>query len=327
MFCIQCEQTMRTPAGDGCAYAQGMCGKTAETSDLQDLLVAVLQGLSAWALQARSLGIIDHEVDSFAPRAFFSTLTNVNFDSRRIVDYAVEAIALRDRLQQRCADAGGSRLLDHPLASLALASHEIAGLQQQAAQFALNVAGVNADILGLRLLCLYGLKGAAAYMEHAHVHGRFDNDIYAEYHQIMAWLGTQPSEMADLVSCAMQIGKMNFTIMGMLDEAQTTAYGDPQPVTVNVRPVAGKAILISGHDLKDLQILLEQTAGRGINIFTHGEMLPAHGYPALKKYPHLAGNYGSGWQNQQTEFARFPGPIVMTSNCIIDPLVLSLIHI
>lgn len=321
MFCIQCEQTMRTPAGDGCAYAQGMCGKTAETSDLQDLLVAVLQGLSAWALQARSLGIIDHEVDSFAPRAFFSTLTNVNFDSARIVDFAFEAIALRDSLQQRCIAAGGSQDLDHPLAALTLTSHEMAGLQQQAAQFALNDSGVDADILGLRLLCLYGLKGAAAYMEHAHVHGRFDNAIYAEYHQIMAWLGTQPSVMADLVACAMQIGKMNFTIMGMLDEAQTTVYGDPQPVTVNVRPVAGKAILISGHDLKDLQLLLEQTVGTGINVFTHGEMLPAHGYPELKKYPHLVGNYGSGWQNQQSEFARFPGPIVMTSNCIIDPLV------
>ncbi len=321
MFCIQCEQTMRTPVGDGCAYAQGMCGKTAETSDLQDLLVAVLQGLSAWALQARSLGIIDHEVDNFAPRAFFSTLTNVNFDSARIVDYAFEAIALRDRLQQRCVQRGGSLLLDHPLAALNLASHEIAGLQQQAAQFALNEGGADADTLGLRLLCLYGLKGAAAYMEHAHVHNRFDNAIYAEYHQIMAWLGTNPSATHDLVACAMQIGKMNFTIMGMLDEAQTTVYGDPQPVTVNVRPVAGKAILISGHDLKDLQFLLEQTAGRGINVFTHGEMLPAHGYPELKKYPHLVGNYGSGWQNQQTEFARFPGPIVMTSNCIIDPLV------
>lgn len=312
---------MRTPAGDGCAYAQGMCGKTAETSDLQDLLVAVLQGLSAWALQARSLGIIDHEVDSFAPRAFFSTLTNVNFDSARIVDYAFDALALRQRLQQRCHAAGGSLTLDHPLAALALNNRDPAALQQQAADFALNDSSADADTLGLRLLCLYGLKGAAAYMEHAHVHGRFDNDVYADYHRIMAWLGTHPCDTAELVNCAMQIGKMNFSIMGMLDEAQTTTYGDPQPVTVNVRPVAGKAILISGHDLKDLATLLEQTAGKGINVFTHGEMLPAHGYPELKKYPHLVGNYGSGWQNQQAEFARFPGPIVMTSNCIIDPAV------
>lgn len=321
MFCIQCEQTMRTPVGNGCAYAQGMCGKTAETSDLQDLLVAVLQGLSAWALEARSLGIIDHQVDSFAPRAFFSTLTNVNFDSRRIVDYAFEAIRLRENLRQRCALIAGHAAPLHPLANLNLESHDIPALQQQAAQFALRDSKTNADILGLRLLCLYGLKGAAAYMEHAHVHGRFDNDVYAQYHQIMAWLGTLPIDSAKLVDCAMQIGKMNFTIMAMLDEAQTSVYGDPQPTTVNVRPVAGKAILISGHDLKDLQMLLEQTAESGINVYTHGEMLPAHGYPELKKYPHLVGNYGSGWQNQQSEFARFPGPVIMTSNCIIDPTV------
>ena len=319
MFCIQCEQTMRTPAGNGCAWAQGMCGKTAETSDLQDLLVAVLQGLSAWALEARRLGIIDHDTDSFAPRAFFSTLTNVNFDSQRIISYAVEALRLRDDLRQRCLLITGHTDPLHPLAHLHLNSTDVSELQQQAAQFALRDQNTSPDTLGLRLLCLYGLKGAAAYMEHAHVHGRFDNDVYTQYHKIMAWLGTQPNDHEKLLDCAMQIGKMNFTIMAMLDEAQTTVYGNPHPTTVNVRPLAGKAILISGHDLKDLQHLLEQTAGRGINVYTHGEMLPAHGYPELKKYPHLVGNYGSGWQNQQTEFARFPGPIIMTSNCIIDP--------
>ncbi|QHM70451.1 hydroxylamine reductase [Mixta intestinalis] len=320
MFCIQCEQTIRTPAGNGCAWAQGMCGKTAQTSDLQDLLIAVLQSLSAWALHARTEGIIEHEIDSFAPRAFFSTLTNVNFDSSRIIDFAFQAQIYRDRLKARCSLLGLTEP-EHPLANLTLNSNDAEILQQQAHAFALNAGEDHEDVVGLRLLCLYGLKGAAAYMEHAHVHGRYDNDIYKQYHQIMAWLGTRPNNIEELLAEAMHIGKMNFTIMEMLDEAQTTTYGDPQPVQVNVRPVAGKAILISGHDLKDLQLLLEQTEGTGINVYTHGEMLPAHGYPGLNKYPHLVGNYGSGWQNQQTEFARFPGPIVMTSNCIIDPTV------
>ena len=320
MFCIQCEQTIRTPAGNGCAWAQGMCGKTAQTSDLQDLLIAVLQSLSAWALHARTQGVIDHEIDSFAPRGFFSTLTNVNFDSDRIIDYAFQAQSYRDSLKARCALLGLTQP-EHPLADITLTSNDAEILQQQAQAFALNAGDDHEDIVGLRLLCLYGLKGAAAYMEHAHVHGRYDNDIYKQYHQIMAWLGTCPNNIEELLAEAMHIGKMNFAIMEMLDEAQTTTYGDPQPVQVNVRPVAGKAILISGHDLKDLQLLLEQTAGTGINVYTHGEMLPAHSYPGLNKYPHLVGNYGSGWQNQQTEFARFPGPIVMTSNCIIDPTV------
>ncbi|MGD8203665.1 hydroxylamine reductase [Pantoea sp. FN0305] len=318
MFCVQCEQTIRTPAGNGCAWAQGMCGKTAQTSDLQDLLIAVLQSLSAWALHARTDSIIDHEIDSFAPRAFFSTLTNVNFDSGRIIDYAIQAQRYRDDLKARCAVLGLGAP-QHPLSDLSLNGSDAEVLLQQAHAFALNAGDDHEDVVGLRLLCLYGLKGAAAYMEHAHVHGRYDNEIYHQYHQIMAWLGTRPNEIETLLAEAMHIGKMNFSIMAMLDEAQTTTYGDPQPVKVNVRPVAGKAILISGHDLKDLQLLLEQTVGTGINVYTHGEMLPAHGYPELNKYPHLVGNYGSGWQNQQSEFARFPGPIVMTSNCIIDP--------
>lgn len=323
MFCVQCEQTIRTPAGNGCAYAQGMCGKTAETSDLQDLLVAALQGLSAWALQARSLGIVDHEIDSFAPRAFFSTLTNVNFDSQRIIGYARETLLLRDSLAARCRLLDAGVRVDHPMAALQLAGDDMPALLQQAAQFALNSdkAEVGDDVHGLRMLCLYGLKGAAAYMEHAHVLGQFDEQLYADYHAFMAWLGTQPRDVDTLLNNAMGIGKMNFNVMAILDRGETQAYGDPQPSAVNVRPVAGKAILISGHDLKDLRMLLEQTEGQNVNVYTHGEMLPAHGYPELKKFKHLVGNYGSGWQNQQTEFAKFPGPIVMTSNCIIDPNV------
>ena len=323
MFCVQCEQTIRTPSANGCAYAQGMCGKTAETSDLQDLLIAVLHGLSAWAVQARALGLIDHETDSFAPRAFFATLTNVNFDSPRIVEYARQAIALRESLIARCRAIDPAVDIAHPLAHITLPALSPAGLQAEARRFALNLDrdAVGADIHGLRMLCLYGLKGAAAYMEHAHVLGQHNDDIYRQYHEIMAWLGTRPDRMENLLAQAMNIGKMNFAVLAMLDRAETGTYGNPRPTRVNVKPVAGKAILISGHDLRDLRLLLEQTEGTGINIYTHGEMLPAHGYPELNKFPHLAGNYGSGWQNQQTEFARFPGPVVMTSNCIIDPTV------
>lgn len=323
MYCVQCEQTIRTPAGNGCSFAQGMCGKTAETSDLQDLLVAALQGLSAWALKARELGIIDHNIDNFVPRAFFSTLTNVNFDSERIVGYAREALEMRDALMVACRAVDANAQVDHPLADLQLAGSDLTTLRKQAEEFALNndKAEIGDDVHGLRMLNLYGLKGAAAYMEHAHVLGQYSDDIYAEFHAYMAWLGTQPRDVDTLLNNAMGIGKMNFNVMAILDKGETDAYGHPTPTSVNVRPVAGKAILISGHDLKDLRMLLEQTEGTGVNVYTHGEMLPAHGYPELKKFKHLVGNYGSGWQNQQTEFAKFPGPILMTSNCIIDPNV------
>lgn len=323
MYCIQCEQTARTPVGNGCSYAQGMCGKTAETSDLQDLLVAVLQSLSAWALQARDLAIIDNEIDAFTAQAFFSTLTNVNFDSQRIIEYAQQAQQYRDDLIQRCRAVNFSIDVNHPLAHLKLNGSSIAELTKQAEDFALNIdrAEIGEDLHGVRMLCLYGLKGAAAYMEHAHVLGQFDNEVYRQFHHYMAWLGTQPSNLDELLTNAMGIGNMNFQVMALLDKGETAAFGNPVPATVNVKPVAGKCILISGHDLKDLKALLEQTEGTGINVYTHGEMLPAHGYPELKKYSHLVGNYGSGWQNQQKEFAKFPGPIVMTSNCIIDPNV------
>ncbi|TDQ57614.1 hydroxylamine reductase [Mesocricetibacter intestinalis] len=323
MYCVQCEQTMRTPVGNGCNYSQGMCGKTAETSDLQDLLIATLHSLSAWALQARDLGIVEHEIDAFSAKAFFATLTNVNFDSQRIIDYAKQTLNYRDQLIQRCRALNFSIDADHPLAHLTLNGDSIAALTEQAAEFALNTdrAESGEEVHGVRMLCLYGLKGAAAYMEHAHVLGKYDNEIYRQFHQFMAWLGTRPTDLNQLLETALAIGNMNFQVMALLDQGETEAFGNPTPATVNVKPVAGKCILISGHDLKDLKALLEQTEGTGINIYTHGEMLPAHGYPELKKYSHLVGNYGSGWQNQQKEFAKFPGPIVMTSNCIIDPNV------
>ncbi|MFQ2175249.1 hydroxylamine reductase [Aeromonas rivipollensis] len=322
MFCVQCEQTIRTPAGNGCAYAQGMCGKTAETSDLQDVLIYALQGLSAWALAAREHGVIDNEIDAFVPKAFFATLTNVNFDSARIVGYVNQALAHRQQLADRLA-ALAVQVSELPAAARFEPGAELLEQLAHAPQTAVNRGKneVNEDIMGLRLLCLYGLKGAAAYMEHARVLGQQDSAVAAEFHRIMSWLCTDPSDLDPLFKCAMEIGLLNFKIMEMLDLGETTAFGHPEPTQARVTPIPGKCILVSGHDMMDLKLILEQTAGTGINVYTHGEMLPALAYPFFKQYPHLVGNYGSAWQNQQKEFANFPGAVVMTSNCIIDPNV------
>ncbi|ENC6657463.1 hydroxylamine reductase [Aeromonas hydrophila] len=322
MFCVQCEQTIRTPAGNGCAYAQGMCGKTAETSDLQDVLIYTLQGLSAWALAAREHGIVDSEIDAFVPKAFFATLTNVNFDSARIVAYVNQALTYRQQLAAKLAPlAVQADAL--PTAARFEPGADLLAQLAQAPQTAVNRGKneVNEDIMGLRLLCLYGLKGAAAYMEHARVLDQQDTGVAAEFHRIMSWLGTDPSDLDPLFKCAMDIGLLNFKIMEMLDLGETTAFGHPEPTQVRVTPVPGKCILVSGHDMVDLKLILEQTKGTGIKVYTHGEMLPALAYPFFKQYPHLVGNYGSAWQNQQKEFANFPGAVVMTSNCIIDPNV------
>ena len=322
MFCVQCEQTIRTPAGNGCAYAQGMCGKTAETSDLQDVLIYTLQGLSAWALAAREHGIVDSEIDAFVPKAFFATLTNVNFDSARIVAYVNQALAYRQQLAAKLTPLAVQADTLPAAASFEPGADLLAQLAQ-APQTAVNRGKneVNEDIMGLRLLCLYGLKGAAAYMEHARVLDQQDAGVAAEFHRIMSWLGTDPCDLDPLFKCAMEIGLLNFKIMEMLDLGETTAFGHPEPTQVRVTPVPGKCILVSGHDMVDLKLILEQTRGTGINVYTHGEMLPALAYPFFKQYPHLVGNYGSAWQNQQKEFANFPGAVVMTSNCIIDPNV------
>ncbi|MBE3664438.1 hydroxylamine reductase [Vibrio navarrensis] len=326
MFCIQCEQTIQTPVVKGCSFAQGMCGKTAEVSELQDVLVYCLQGVSFWATQARRFNIINDEIDQWAPKAFFATLTNVNFDPERIL--ALTSTAEQYKTQLKNAVLSASALSSQALGelpkvadfALPSAAAEILAI---APQVAVNrgKGSVHEDVIGLRLLCLYGLKGAAAYMEHARVLEQTSAEIYAEYHEIMAWLGSDPDDLSALLDCSMRIGLMNYQVMAMLDHGETATFGHPQPTAVNVKPVKGKCILVSGHDLHDLEKILQQTQGTGINVYTNGEMLPAHGYPELHKYPHLVGNYGSAWQNQQKEFANFPGAIVMTSNCLLSPNV------
>nr|WP_086940492.1 hydroxylamine reductase [Thaumasiovibrio occultus] len=324
MFCIQCEQTIQTPTIKGCSFAQGMCGKTAEVSDLQDVLVYALQGVSYWANAGRQFDIAIDAIDQWAPKAFFSTLTNVNFDPARIAEFVLQANAYKQQLAQLVTTAAAMQNVTlEPLSPAAAfeipqTSEEMLAL---AAQAAVNrgATELHEDVIGLRLLCLYGLKGAAAYMEHARVLGQTDVDVHAEYHEIMAWLGTDPQEIQPLFDTAMRIGLLNYKIMAMLDKGETDTFGHPAPTQVNVKPVQGKCILVSGHDLHDLEKILQQTQGKGINVYTNGEMLPAHSYPELNKYPHLVGNYGSAWQNQQTEFANFPGAIVMTSNCLLNP--------
>ncbi len=326
MFCIQCEQTIRTPQSSGCVYTQGMCGKTADVSDLQYILVNCLLGISFWASAVRALGISDPQADRWSVQAFFATLTNVNFDAARFIDYIQTGETCKKRVREQVERAAA--VLRQPLPPLSRAARQriptaTADLQPFAGTVALDRdrAEVGDDVLGLRLLCLYGLKGAAADLEHAAVLGQTDTDVFADYHRIMAYLGDDPADIDALLETSMQIGALGFRALEILNRGETHTMGDPQPTPVNVSPVKGKCIVVSGHDLEDLRDILEQTQGMGINVYTHGEMLPAHGYPELKKYPHLVGNYGSAWQNQQKEFAAFPGAIVMTSNCIINPNV------
>jgi hydroxylamine reductase len=326
MFCIQCEQTIQTPVAKGCAYTQGMCGKTSEVSDLQDVLVYSLQGVSFWAEIGRECGVIDAEIDQWVPKAFFSTLTNVNFDPARIIEFAQQSNRYKQRLEQQVRAA--TTLCDMAIPDLTPAAkfdlpETKEALLAISSQAAVNRGKdeVNEDVMGLRLLCLYGLKGAAAYLEHARVLSQTDENVYGEYHKIMAWLGSEPTDLEALLNTSMQIGLLNYRVMEMLDKGETDTFGHPEPTQVNVKTIKGKCILVSGHDLHDLEKILQQTEGQGINVYTNGEMLPAHSYPELKKYPHLVGNYGSAWQNQQKEFANFPGPIVMTSNCLINPNV------
>ena len=325
MFCYQCEQTDRTGARPGCASAKGNCGKDSTTADLQDLLVHAVKGIAQYGAIARTMGEPDREAERFVLYAMFTTLTNVNFHAARFVALLREAAQTRDRVKAACeahARAAGTAVpVLHGPAEWQPAD-DLAGLLKQAASVGIDAGldTVGADIVGLRALVLYGLKGVCAYAHHAQVLGYERDDIYEGVDAALAFLAGNPADVDALLAHALDLGRLNLTVMELLDNANTGRFGVQQPSAVRVSPVAGKAILVSGHDLGDLHALLEQTAGTGIQVYTHGEMLPAHAYPSLKAFPHLAGNYGGAWQDQQSDFARFPGPILMTSNCIIEPL-------
>jgi len=324
MFCYQCEQTYRSDEGAGCAGAKGMCGKDATTADLQDILLYVCEGLGQYLHRARQLGATDVEADRFILFAFFTTLTNVNFNAAKFVELIQQAAQIRDRakaLYETAARAAGKEPETLVGPAVFAPASNMAGLLAQAYEAAVrkDAAILGEDAVGARALILYGLKGVCAYAHHARVLGEERDAIYAAVEHALDTLAREEGDVATLLDEALALGRANFLAMEALDAANTGTFGAPTPTNVRVTPVKGKAILVSGHDLKDLHAILEATKDKGVNVYTHGEMLPAHSYPKLKAYPHLAGNYGGAWQDQQKEFAEFPGPIVMTSNCLIEP--------
>jgi hydroxylamine reductase len=320
MFCYQCEQTV---GGCGCEK-MGVCGKEPNTAALQDLLVYASKGISQYANKARKFGAKDPAVDFFVIEALFATVTNVNFDVARLESLLRKAGAVKKTAQalyeNACRTAGKAPETPEGPAQWTPAE-TLDGLLEQASHVGIVPAraALGDDLAGLQQLLIYGLKGMAAYIDHAHILGKDDDKAYAFVHEALDYL-TQPAPTVDaLFTLNMKCGEVNLGIMELLDAAHTGTYGNPVPTKVRITPVKGKSILVSGHDLKDLEVLLEQTKGLGINIYTHGEMLPAHGYPALKKYSHLVGNYGGAWQDQAKEFDAFPGSILMTTNCIQAP--------
>jgi hydroxylamine reductase len=320
MFCYQCEQTSK---GEGC-QTLGVCGKDETTATLQDLLLHAIKGISMYAYRAGKLGAADAEIDAFTIKAVFATLTNVNFDPERLVELIHQTVQIRSAArtiyEQASVQAGVEPIeLGGPAAWVPASTLD--GLLEQGRQVVLPVRFMTdgKEISNLQELVLYGIKGVAAYAYHALALGAGDPVTFARIHEILDFL-THPAPTADeLLGSALAVGELNYRVMEMLDKAHTETFGHPQPAKVRLRPRKGKAILVSGHDLHDLYALLEQTKGLGIQIYTHGEMLPAHGYPKLKAYEHLAGNYGGAWVDQAEEFAEFPGAILMTSNCIQQP--------
>ena len=315
MFCFQCEQTSK---GEGCTSI-GVCGKQPDVAALQDLLIYAVKGLSQVAVQGAKAGVSDPKVDHFTCQAIFSTLTNVDFDPARFVDLIRETVQHRDSLKEKVKAAGGNTDFgDGPATYVPAGSLEALVAQGEKVGIKSD-PDVNPDIQSLRELLIYGLKGAAAYADHAAILGQTDETVFAFFHEAMAATLDDSLDVDGLVGLALKCGEINLRAMELLDTGNTGTYGHPVPTSVPLGPKAGKAILVSGHDLKDLAILLEQTQGKGINVYTHGEMLPCHGYPELKKYPHFYGHYGTAWQNQKKEFDAFPGAILMTTNCIQKP--------
>ncbi len=324
MFCYQCEQTMRDNIFAGCVTDAGACGKAATTSDLQDILIYQIKGIAQYARRARILGVVEKDVDDFIQYGFFTTLTNVNFTATRFAKMVEQAASIRDGIKEKYIAATNEHgvsveELDGPAA---FQPHQNMDDLLKQADIALVNAGheeIGEDANGLRMLILYGMKGVCAYSHHARVLGYQEDEIDAEVERILDYLAANPTDIEELLTQALAVGHLNLKVMDMLDRANNGTFGNQEITTVRITPVAGKAILVSGHDLHDLSQILRETKDSGINVYTHGEMLPAHAYPGLKKYPHLVGNYGGAWQDQQREFADFPGPIVVTSNCIIEP--------
>ncbi|HHX45252.1 MAG TPA: hydroxylamine reductase [Chloroflexi bacterium] len=316
MFCYQCQETAR---GKACTV-RGVCGKPQDVAALQDLLTYVLKGISYYGARARALGITAPETERFLLQAMFSTITNVNFHADRFVDLVQEALRRRDDLAARYRAAGGDTANLPDAATWSPADSDRATLLAKAIEVGVMAdPDLNEDVRSLRSLLTYGLRGLAAYAEHAYVLEHTNDDIPAFMQEALAITINDDATVDDLVAMVMRCGEMGVQTMALLDDANTSTYGHPEPTQVNIGVREGPAILVSGHDLRDLDDLLQQTEGKGINVYTHGEMLPANAYPAFKKYPHLVGNYGSSWWHQRDEFEAFGGPIVMTTNCLVEP--------
>ena len=307
MFCFQCQETA---GGRGCTV-RGVCGKTPPVAGMQDLLVYVTKGLGVVATKIREAGQdVPEAADRLVTENLFVTITNANFDEEAIADRVAQTITLRDELRETLGDAAlpDAATWQGPREAYMAKAATVGVLRTE-----------NEDVRSLRELTTYGLKGLAAYVKHANMLGGDSRAIDAFIQSTLAKLLDDSLDGAALTALALETGKFGVDGMALLDASNTGAYGNPEITTVDLGVRKNPGILISGHDLRDLEMLLEQTAGTGVDVYTHGEMLPAHYYPAFKKYPHFAGNYGNAWWKQKEEFEAFHGPILMTTNCVIPP--------
>lgn len=298
MFCRQCEQTENHEA---CTTTQGVCGKTAVTSAAQDALLESVKSLAAWCNAARHQGIDESQLKQanvLTLQAMFSTLTNVNFDPSRITDYLQQVEACKAQLKTLVATPP-----PEPVAALDWRAHDtveaVEDLGKKVSVPTRQAAAKSVDAFSLNEIATYGLKGTCAYAAHCYQLGKMDHQVMAEIHELLAALSRADLDVDELLPAVLRVGEINAQVMAMLDQAHAESFGTPEPTQYRTTAVAGKCILISGHDMQDLYALLEQTQGTGIQVYTHGEMLPAHAYPKLKAFEHLAGNYGTAWQNQK----------------------------
>ena len=321
MFCFQCEQAVR---GTGCQKV-GVCGKSEEASILQDLIIHGLKSLSIYAKLARKIGIKDNEVDLHTKEALFTTVTNVDFDPERLEKVIYKTYEMKEKIRglflSEYKKKNNIDFDESKLSEIAFWKPETTRekLIDQGRKVNIKNLYSNEDVMSLKELALYGLKGMAAYADHAAILGYTDEEVDSFFYEALNVLIDESVTIEKLIELNMKVGEVNLKCMELLDRANTTTFGNPVPAKVFLGAKKGPAILVSGHDLLDLYELLKQTEGSGVNVYTHGEMLPAHGYPELKKFKHFVGNYGGAWQDQQKEFDQFPGAILMTTNCIQKP--------
>lgn len=314
MFCFQCQETAK---GEGCTI-KGVCGKTNDVANLQDLLIYLMRGISKLSVRLRAKGEEDNEVNKFIVDGLFMTITNANFDKQRFVKKIKEAFGVREKLIEKLTTMGENPLKDEDCDCLTWKSDNLSEMEEKAIHVGV-LRTENEDIRSLRELLTYGIKGISAYAEHAANLGYEDNEIYAFIQEALVATSNDGLSADELTALVLKCGSTGVKVMALLDKANTSTYGNPEMTRVNIGVRNNPAILISGHDLRDMQDLLEQTEGTGVDVYTHSEMLPANYYPAFKKYKHFVGNYGNAWWKQTTEFETFNGPILFTTNCIVPP--------